>query len=119
MTSVPITLQCGADWWMELAYTDGSGNPINITSPRMEIRAASVDGVPTHGTVLYSSETNPATIVLTLPAGNTVKASIAGSLTKDLSNQVGVWDCYATDPNGLTVLLGSGSFQSVPNVTEL
>lgn len=119
---VPISLQCGEDYWIQFVYMDGNGNPITVTAPRMEVRQRARTGLPdTSGTLLYSSETNPATIVLTQPSANTVLATITGATSKNLLGGVGGywWDAYATDPNGKTVLLGSGTFQATPNVTEL
>jgi hypothetical protein len=47
-----------------------------------------------------------------------VIAAIASTVTKNQTTaQVGVWDCFATDPNGKVIMLGSGTFSSIPNVT--
>lgn len=118
---VPIVLQCGADWWMQFVYADAvTGAPVAVTSPRMEIRQNVFGAAISSGTVLYSSETQSPTIVLTQPSTNVVLATILGSVTKNLlAGQVGSWDAYAIDPAGAEVLLGSGTFTSVPNVTAL
>lgn len=117
----PIVLQCGADWWIQFVYTDDvSGAPVAVTNPRMEIRQNVFGEANSRGPVLYSSQVTPATIELTQPTSNTVLATIPGADTKNITDpQVGSWDAYATDPAGVEVLLGFGTFVSTPNVTVL
>lgn len=114
--TIALALQCGADFWAQFVYTDAAGNPVNITSPKMEVRS----GPNSTATVLYTSEGGTPTITFTQPAANSVLFRIPGSATKNQTAVVnGYFDAYATDPNGYVVQLGSGSFTSTPNVTAL
>lgn len=114
--AVALQAQGGADWWAQFVYTDGTGNPVAVTSPKMEVRS----GQNSTAAVLYTSEGGTPTITITQPQSNTVLVAIAGSVTKGAATPLmGYWDCYAVDPNGKTVLLGSGTFVLSPNVTAL
>jgi hypothetical protein len=115
-STIPINLQCGADFWIQFAYIDANGNPITITSPKMDVRTAANSGA----TLLYSSSGGSPTITFTQPTASSVLFRIAASATKDLTvGQLGAWDAYAIDPNGYSVVLGLGTFASIPNVTLL
>ena len=115
-TTIALELQCGADFWTQFVYTDAAGNPVNITSPKMEVRSTPAS----NGTVLYTSEGATPTITFTQPAANSVLFRIAGAATKNQTSvTTGYFDAYATDPNGYVVQLGSGSFTSTPNITAL
>ncbi len=117
MTDIPIALQCGVDWFMDFVVTDPStGNPINVTTPKMEIRGKQTS----NGPVLFSSE-SPITITLTQPVANQVHAVISSANSKNiLSPQTGYWDAYATRVDtGAVIQLGTGTFTSTPNTTAL
>lgn len=121
-SGVDIVLQCGTDWWMQFVVTDAAGAALAVTSPKMEIRRQSYPTPQPNsaGDLIYSSEGGSAAITITLPASNTVLASIASAVSKNVPiGQRGYWDAYATDPSGKIILLGSGSFVSSPNVAEL
>lgn len=111
-----ITLKCGATYWAQFVNTDLVGNPVTITSPKMEIR---VDALST-STLLYTSEGGSPTIIVSQPTPNQVIFTIHGSVTKnETAVQTGYWDAFAVDPDGEPVLLGQGIFVTELNVTSL
>lgn len=116
MVDVDLVVNDGTDWWVQFVHTDANGTAVNVTAPKMEARTAAVSTAP----LLYTSVGGSPTIVITQPAANIVKCSIAGVTTKNkTAAEAGYWDCYATEPDGSVVLLGRGGFSTVPNTTVL
>ena len=112
-----LTVQAGADFWVQFAYADASAIPRALSNPKMEIRTAADSAAM----VLFTSEGASPTIALTFPSTGVVVASIAGSVTKNILNaRVGAWDFFATDVSANAVCqLVSGNAIILPNVTVL
>lgn len=115
MTDVPISIRAGVDWWIQFAYTDADSNPIALTAPKIEMRAAR----SSRASLLFSSETDPATLAVTQPQAHKVLVKLASGATANGRARAGFWDAYAKDPDGNTVLLGAGTVRIEANVSAL
>ena len=90
-STIALALACGADFWAQFTYTDASGNAVNITNPKMEVRA----GAATNTAVLYTSETPPSAPTLTLgTTGASGGVATAGAY---------FWKVTAVGPTGETL----------------
>lgn len=103
-----LTVECGADYEALISLVDASNNPINVATPRMDIRAA---GYSTSALVISPDLSTSA---------NTVTVTITGTATKAMTGRVASYDLFATRTDtGQEVKLAYGSVTFVPAVTQL
>ena len=104
--TIALALQCGADFWAQFVYTDAAGNPVNITSPKMEVRS----GPNSTSALLYTSEQAPAAPALTLgTTGASGGVATAGTY---------FWKVTAVGPTGETLGSNEVTATLVANGTQ-
>jgi hypothetical protein len=105
----PLNIPGGADYILSVSFTDESNNPINISTPEMQIRLTNSQS----GTLLLT----PTFAV----SSNTVTVTVAGSSTQGYTAvQKGYYDLFATrTDNGERVKLLYGQVTVTQPVTAL
>jgi hypothetical protein len=112
---ISLDIETGADWTIQLVWTDAHKNPIVFTDPQMDIR----QDLNPAGTIianLDSSGTKTGTITIVSPG--VITLNIPSSSTKNLLPGRGFWDLFVTF-GGKRIKLAFGNISIHPHVTAV
>jgi hypothetical protein len=111
--SIGLNIVTGADWAVQLSWTDSLGNPILYTDPLMDIRQ---ELNPKGQVIARFDSTGNLDGLISIPQIGTSLLQMSAAKTTNLQTGYGFWDLFVT-VNGSRVRLAFGTVSITPHVT--
>lgn len=111
--SIDLTINTGADWAIQMSWTDSNGNSILYSDPSMDIRQ---ELSPTGTLIARLDGSGNLDGSITIPAIGTMLIQMDASVTVNLPTGHGFWDLFVT-VNESRVRLAFGTVSITPHVT--
>jgi hypothetical protein len=111
--SIDLIIDTGADWAVQLSWTDSSGNPIVFSNPSMDIRQ---ELSPSGNLIARLDTSGNLDGLITIVSDGTILLEMNSAVTRNLLTGHGFWDLFVV-VNNSRIKLAFGTVSITPHVT--